>query len=199
MNQNHTGLEINPIAIDMDSQSENQSNSSSILWDNHVDEEDVGLSSIRRHRILSRPIMNLWSSEHLHRAKYKLRGFLTWMYILKDLRNYGTGSQLIGVKEQYKNNIPNILKEKLRILKKISSINQAVSKWLFYPSSKIIQGWSIALLLMLRYTFIFTPWIIAFENLEIDSPLFIVELIADSFFFCDILVTLNTALPRKVR
>ena len=89
--------------------------------------------------------------------------------------------------------ISSIIQVKLRNMNTRSTVKEAMMRRLFYPNSRFIQIWSLLLFFLLIYVFLFTPWIIAFEEVSIGDSFFYIELMVDVLFFCDILVTLNTA------
>ena len=128
------------------------SNSSSILYDQSV-EEEISLTKRRRDYILSYPINNNHSLYYLNRSKIKLRGVTTWMMIIKNIRDFGTSSHLFDLRNSYKVNLAQILLNKLKLYKKRSSIKQLLSKCMIYPTSKFYQFWNLFLFFLLLYIF----------------------------------------------
>ena len=154
-----------------------------------LQDQGEGLTLRRRSHILSRPIQNKLAKSYLEKPKHKLRGILLWTRILKNIRIYGASSKHLH-RSPYIKPTTNV---RLRGVSQKTYVFQPVPTCLFHPNSKVIQVWSLLMLFLLQYVFIGTPWIIAFEEVTIGSTLFYIELAVDLLFFCDILVTLNSA------
>jgi hypothetical protein len=70
-------------------------------------------------------------------------------------------------------------------------------KGLISPDNRLKQVWNFLAIFLLLYTFILTPYLIAFEEVEIGSSWFFVDVFVDCCFFVDIFITLNSAYPNS--
>lgn len=67
-------------------------------------------------------------------------------------------------------------------------------KLLLYPESQFITFWDMLMTVTLLFTSIFRPYQIAFDRSAIYEPFWnVVNFIAESLFFADILIDFNTA------
>jgi hypothetical protein len=69
-----------------------------------------------------------------------------------------------------------------------------VPRHLINPNGTFKQIWNVVMLFLLMYTFTIMPYVIAFIDVTYDSPWFLVDVVVDCLFFCDIVINLNTAL-----
>mgnify|MGYP001133809363 CR=1 FL=1 len=155
--------------------------------------EITGLTERRKKYTLSHPIQNKKAQSYFLKARAKLRGVLLWNKIRDEIQTFGTGSHLFDAFENYRENINHVMKSKTRILEKPIVKQQTYSKTLFHPNSKFKSTWNLLVMILLLYVFTVTPWVVAFEEVQTLSTLFFVELTVDFLFFCDIIITLNTA------
>lgn len=124
-------------------------------------------------------------------ALIRLRGYLLWLSILKDLRVYGTSSHLFDSFDRYRRDLFMIFKPRVHKLTFLSD-TEPDFKNLVNPNSLFFQIWNLLLLFFLLYAFIVMPWVMAFEEIIMFNFWFCIEITVDLFCFCDIIVTLNT-------
>jgi CRP-like cAMP-binding protein len=154
-------------------------------------DQEVSLTERRRRFALSRPVSNKSTAEKFKSARNKLKGVYLWSKLRHEIQLYGTSSNLFDQQDSYKSNLKLIMMKKNREKK---TPNATVWPcWLMGPDNRFKQVWSFVVILLLLYTFILTPYLIAFEDVVIGSSWFIVDVFVDSCFFIDILVTLNSA------
>ena len=114
----------------------------------------------------------------ISRVKFKLRGVLTFSRFLRDLTMYGSSAIFIASKMMNKN-INSVLAARRMIMSASTKREVAEAKLLLHPDSTFLQIWNLLMLILLVYVFIGTPWILAFEDIEIFSTLFFIELAVD--------------------
>mmetsp|Transcript_28857 Transcript_28857/g.51417 ORF Transcript_28857/g.51417 Transcript_28857/m.51417 type:complete len:601 (+) Transcript_28857:635-2437(+) len=112
------------------------------------------------------------------------------------VQTHGTGSGLFDAYEHYKRHIAIVMKTKYKE-KKVLSIEPEWPRFIFNPDHTGKQAWNMVVIILLLYTFILTPYLIAFEDVVIGSDWFYVDVFVDCCFFIDIFVTLNSAYINK--
>ena len=135
--------------------------------------------------IRNSPIQHLEVISVLQRATVRLRGLLAFNHLHKDLMLYGTS--VYGPTYASKRKVCR------SYAVAPAKVKPAAASWVIHPNSRFCQVWSMVLLFLLLYVFLLTPWVIAFEEFEVGSSLFIVESTVDGLFLLDILITLNSA------
>ena len=142
--------------------------------------------------ILKIPIKSQQVSKKFKKSLHKIRGFLLWSSILKDLRIFGTNSHLFDSFNRYRKD----LEERLIYKKRDYDMKTEAPPqfgYLIDPESPFYQFWNMLVLLMLLYAFIVMPWVMAFEEVRLVNTWYVIETYIDCVCFLDILVTLNTA------
>lgn len=155
-------------------------------------DDNASLTARRRKFVMSHPVHNKTTAAKFKSARNKIKGLLLWNKMRAEIQVYGTSSNLFDVYDTYKQHLSLIMKQKQRDRK----VAIEMPKWprgLFSPESRFKQVWNLLVILLLMYTFILTPFLIAFEEVEIGSSWFIVDTVVDTCFFLDIIFTLNTA------
>ncbi|CAG9323774.1 unnamed protein product [Blepharisma stoltei] len=158
------------------------------------DDNSGSLTNRRREYYSNCPIKNEWVKALFQKAHTKMRGLLLFKAMLRDLRLYGTGSNLFDAFNSYKKHIQCIIKSKTFTRESDHSGEIVKKHRLFHPSSKFKQFWNILLLFFLMYTFTVIPWEVAFMDENIGDTSFWINTSCDFFFLCDVLVNLNTAI-----
>lgn len=143
--------------------------------------------------MLSVPIVNHAASVTMRRALVRLRGVLLFYSQLKAVVRHGTRSQLLDASERYKENLPDLIKcihkSEYRQAPKLVQVRS----WMVHPEACWLSVWNVVMLLLMLYSFLIVPYLIAFESVSPSSPWFYVDVAVDSLFFLDILLTLNLA------
>ena len=143
--------------------------------------------------MLSRPIRNPATIGPFKRALVRLRGVQLWTKMLDEVKVYGTGSGLMDQFRTYKECLPEVMRMKRRawvpLMEDVEV--QVPLGLLFHPTSKFKHYWSVLILVLLLYSFLIVPYLIAF----IDGSTFWdnIDTTVDVLFAVDILITLNTA------
>ena len=146
-----------------------------------------------RRFMLSVPIENQTAADSMHRALVRLRGVLLFYSQLKVVVRYGTRSQLLDASERYKVNLPDLIEHIHKSEYRPAPKTAQVQGWVVHPEAPWLPLWNVVMLLLMLYSFLIVPYLIAFENVEPSSPWFYVDVSVDSLFFLDILLTLNLA------
>ena len=149
---------------------------------------------LRERRFMLRvPIEKYSAAASMHRAVVRLRGVLLLYRQLKDVVTYGTRSQLLDASERYKVNLRDLMKHIHRSEYKQAPKVVHTQNWVVHPDTAWLALWNLVILVLMLYSFLLVPYLIAFENVNSSSPWFYVDISADSLFFLDILLTLNLA------
>ena len=148
--------------------------------------------SIQQWGAISEPL-----AQRVAAVKQRLRGVVTFNVLRNEILEFGTSSHLMGITNVYKRGLPSIIENKNLKQQDDEVVEVVKLGCLFHPESPFKQVWNLAMLFLLFYVFIGTPWIIAFEEVEIGSTLFYFELVIDSLFCLDIFITLNSAYVAK--
>lgn len=138
------------------------------------------------------PIKNKSASAKFKLARMRLQGYLLWLFILKDIRKYGTNAHLFNSFGKYRNDLVARFTAKKRVC---LTINEKRIKfgYLFNPDSSFSMIWNILVLFMLLYAFFLMPWVMAFVDVELLDSWFITETSIDLIYFFDVIFTFNTA------
>ena len=170
---------------------------------------DLSLTSRRRKFILSRDFKSEKVHKLFQKAKFKLKCILYWSSIIKQIRNYGTGSSLFDGTGKYKENLSEIMDKK-----QLSPTNDDEKhheknfnqyfvkvewKCVIFPYFFWFKLWNLVLCIALVYTCTVMPWVLAFEVDSNAAPWLYIDIVIDSIFFIDILVTSNLAYRDKER
>ena len=170
---------------------------------------DLSLTSRRRKFFLSKNVQSKNVHRLFQKAKFKLKCILYWSAIIKQIRNFGTGSSLFDGNSKYKENLSEIM-DKKQISpgndddkNKENTSNQKYVKveWkcVIFPHFLGFKLWNLALCMALIYTCTVMPWVLAFEVNSNSGPWLYLDIVIDSIFFFDILVTSNLAYQDKER
>lgn len=141
---------------------------------------------------LRHPIINQKILQKFTRAKIRLRGYLLWLEILKEIREYGTNSNILDSKGRYRIGVEKVFKPKSRLYKPKADSTITYEN-LISPESLFSRVWNIIVFFMLLYAFIIMPWVMAFEEVVLVNSWFVAETLIDFIYFLDIIITLNTA------
>ena len=169
---------------------------------------DLSLTSRRRKFILSRDFKSEKVHQLFQRAKFKLNCILYWSSIIKQIRDYGTGSSLFDGAGNYKENLSEIMDKKRlspRNDEKYHENNlnphfvKVEWKFVIFPYFFWFKLWNLVLCIALVYTCTVMPWVLAFEVDSNAAPWLYIDVIIDSIFFIDILITSNLAYRDKER
>jgi hypothetical protein len=149
----------------------------------------------RRHWYLLQPVNNRKVFAHWKLAMARLRGFLMFLHMLKDIQQFGTSAKLFDVNGCYKKNLEQIFLKKQRTEKtKLKKKKKVKIPWhLINPQGGFKQIWNVILLILLMYTFTAMPYFVAFKETEIGDDIWILDTVVDILFFFDIVITFNTA------
>lgn len=159
-------------------------------------DEHATLTARRRKFAMSRPVHNKTTSAKFKSARNKLRGLLLWRKMRTEIQVFGTSSNLFDAFNSYKRNLNCVMLRKRREKKAVGE----KAEWprgLINPECRFKQVWNFVVILLLLYTFILTPYLIAFEEVVIWSNWFFVDLSVDTCFFLDIAINLNSAFIDK--
>ena len=151
------------------------------------------LSLQRRNFVLSQPLRNPALCLPFRRAIIRLRGVQLWTRMLREIQLYGTGSCLLDQFGFYKECLPLVMREKRRASPGEGEwVGVKVPLgWLLHPKGGFLDYWSMLVLALLLYSFLVVPYQLAFlgaQQVWLD-----VSLAVDICFWCDIILTLNTA------
>jgi hypothetical protein len=127
---------------------------------------------------------------------------LVWKERLDDIREYGVGSSLFDVNRSYKQNLQDVLNSKIVIDSASGLVHQHTQPFprcMIHPESKFKYTWNLVVILLLLYTFIVMPYLIAFETVTMFSPMWFIDTLVDCLFLCDIVVNLSTAIEEDNR
>lgn len=138
------------------------------------------------------PLKNRDIKKLFRKGLLRLRGFLMWYSILKEIRVYGTNSHLFDSFGNYRIDICERLRYRVREYENRTE-KQTEYGLVINPESNFYQFWNGVVLLMLLYVFIIMPWIMAFEEVIMFNGWYFAETTIDLICFFDIIVTLNTA------
>jgi hyperpolarization activated cyclic nucleotide-gated potassium channel 1 len=155
-------------------------------------EQHLSLTARRRRFIMSKPVLNQSTAAKFKSARSKIKGLQLWSNMRSEIQVYGTGSNLFDVYGSYRTHLQLIMKNK-KHEQKAEVEGLKWPQWVMGPENRFKQGWNCLVILLLLYTFILTPYLIAFEEVVIGSDWFYADVFVDSCFFLDIVVTLNTA------
>lgn len=174
----------------------------SALIPEHSEEADIDIPHFMPYsyralsNIMRNPVTRVEVKQLMLKAKKVMRGVLALLKLNHCIKMYGTSSGLIGLLGRYKPFVGNggVLEMSTPHIEEQPIDPESIYKGLlFLPESKFKQIWNLLMLVLLMYVFIGTPWIIAFEDVKVGSPLFFFEASIDFLFFCDIFITLNSA------
>ena len=168
---------------------------------------DLSLTSRRRKFFLSKNVQSKAVHRLFQKAKFKLKCILYWSAIIKQIRNFGTGSSLFDGNGKYKENLNEIMDKKQLSpgtdYEKNKENNQKYVKieWkcVIFPHFFWFKLWNLSLCIALIYTCTVMPWVLAFEESSNSGPWLYIDIVIDSIFFIDILVTSNLAYQDKDR
>lgn len=146
-----------------------------------------------RHFMLSIPIANQSAAQSMRRALVRLRGVLLFYSQLKAVVRYGTMSQLLDASDKYKVNLNDLVHSLHKYKPSAVSPPVPLRRWVIHPDASWLALWNVVILLLMLYSFLIVPYLIAFEDVDSGSPWFLVDICVDSLFFIDILLTLNLA------
>lgn len=138
------------------------------------------------------PLRNSEIRKVFRKGLFRVRGFLMWYSILKDIRTYGTNSHLFDSFGNYRMDICERLRYRVREFENKTE-KRTEYGYIVNPESNFYQFWNGVVLLMLLYVFIIMPWIMAFEEVIMFNGWYLAETAIDIICFFDIIVTLNTA------
>jgi len=151
------------------------------------------LSIQRRNFVLSQPLRNPALCLPFRRAIIRLRGVRLWTKMLGDIQLYGTGACLLDQFGCYKECLPLVMTMKRRATPgegELVGVKVPLGL-LFHPRGSFLDYWSMLVLSLLLYSFLVIPYQLAFLGAE--QTWLDVSLAVDVCFWCDIIVTLNTA------
>lgn len=155
-------------------------------------EGQISLTARRRKFIMSMPVKNKSTAAKFKSARNKIKGLRLWNKMRSEIQTYGTSSNLFDVYDSYKLHLNLIMKQKKREMKVVPQ-EVVWPRWIISPDNRIKSVWSILVIVLLMYTFTLTPYLIAFEDIQIGSSWFYCDLTVDCCFFLDIIMTLNSA------
>lgn len=92
----------------------------------------------------------------------------------------------------YKRQVSFLMKTKYKEKKNVI-VDVKLPRFLISPDNFFKQAWNFLVIILLLYTFILTPYLMAFEDVTIGSKWFYADVFVDCCFFLDIIVTLNSA------
>lgn len=131
--------------------------------------------------------------DRLKSAKIKLRGMVHFKFLRQRIQLYGTTTHTLRIHPIKPSTKDIIYVRSNNKLIRTKSRPDVTHSYVFNPNSNFKNKWNLVVFILLLYVFVGTPWVIAFEELTLDNPLFYTEYLVDFLFFIDIVLTLNTA------
>lgn len=160
--------------------------------------KDLSLTARKRIFYSTKPVKNKKIQEKFKRSYHRLRCVLSWKFMIDEIKLYGTGSSLFSATFAYKNNFESVMcKKKFNDINDSAMVETGKRSMVFSPNGNFKKIWNLFILMLLIYTFLMMPWILAFEEVRIGTTWFFIELTVDLFFFVDILINLNTGVMDK--
>ena len=106
------------------------------------------LANAKIREIIKQPISSQETINKFRRARIKIKGFLMWLKVLQEVREYGTNSQLFDSYGKYRSTIFKVFKP---VAKQPPSKTEKFVEfnYLVNPESLFCQIWNIIVLLML--------------------------------------------------
>jgi CRP-like cAMP-binding protein len=158
---------------------------------------NLSLTARRREYIFSHNIENFKVYEIFQRAKMKIKCVQFFTSIIKDIKDYGTGSSLFDGTKNYKETLPVIMIKKI-IEKKEPEVVQVKieKKSVILPHFLVYKIWNMILSFALIYTCSVMPWLMAFRETR-GTKWESIEIFIDCIYICDILITANLAYTDK--
>ncbi|OMJ95209.1 hypothetical protein SteCoe_1414 [Stentor coeruleus] len=120
------------------------------------------------------------------RMKLKFKSIISKLY--KELRFFSGDSSTIYRKDE----IISKLVKSHAFTETLMSIDR-ISNFMFHPKDRFREFWNALISTLLLYTATIMPLSMAFFESEVQDVWYVLDLMLDILFFCDILVTLNSA------
>lgn len=155
-------------------------------------DNSASLTERKKKFALKVPIQNWTAQGHWVRAYTKLRSIYLLNKIREEINLYGTNSHLFDVFGNYRRNLEEVMRNKVKLEEKTQEIVVWRSK-VFMPTGSFSRYWNTLLFFLLIHVAFVMPWIMAFSDFYEIGIWSALEIAVDVFFFLDILINLNTA------